>query len=245
MPSICLTGHSAHLFLPLNPRNNRAVGYAFVDVRSPDQAVKAISGLHLLNFHGRLVSVRLAHETDEDETNQAAGAQTEDFWVCLWDRCPDPTCESRSALLQHLDLDHVHGVPQEDHIAWHCRWGGCSDDGTVSFATIYELREHLIEHIPSGTPPVDANSLSTLTAPEYVDEIGDHPVATSKPHQSTAQEVEKPTPCAMYIHYTISEDRSGDRNSVSSAILARLGARESAVSAGIPRALCSAGASFG
>ncbi|RMZ91430.1 hypothetical protein DV736_g1321, partial [Chaetothyriales sp. CBS 134916] len=51
--------------IPVNPRTNRPVGYAFVDLKSADEAEKAITGLTGKDILERKVSVQLARKPEE------------------------------------------------------------------------------------------------------------------------------------------------------------------------------------
>ena len=56
--------------IPVNPRTNRPVGYAFVDLKTSEEAEKAISSLSGQEILERKVSVQLARKPD-----QSAGAE--------------------------------------------------------------------------------------------------------------------------------------------------------------------------
>ena len=57
--------------IPVNPRTNRPVGYAFVDLKTPEDAQKAIDNLSGKDILERKVSVQLARKPE------AAGEKTE------------------------------------------------------------------------------------------------------------------------------------------------------------------------
>jgi len=67
--------------IPVNPRTNRPVGYAFVDLKSADEAEKAIENLSGKDILERKVSVQLARKPEpagtkaEGETAEGAGAE--------------------------------------------------------------------------------------------------------------------------------------------------------------------------
>ena len=58
--------------IPVNPRTNRPVGYAFVDLKSSEEADKAIENLSGQDILERKVSVQLARKPDQ--TGNAEGA---------------------------------------------------------------------------------------------------------------------------------------------------------------------------
>jgi RNA recognition motif-containing protein len=58
--------------IPVNPRTNRPVGYAFVDLKSSEEAEKAIQDLSGKDILERKVSVQLARKPDQ--TGNAEGA---------------------------------------------------------------------------------------------------------------------------------------------------------------------------
>ncbi|KIV85154.1 hypothetical protein PV11_00886 [Exophiala sideris] len=58
--------------IPVNPRTNRPVGYAFVDLKSSEEAEKAIENLSGQDILERKVSVQLARKPDQ--TGNAEGA---------------------------------------------------------------------------------------------------------------------------------------------------------------------------
>eukprot|EP00249_Psilotum_nudum_P009667 c2207_g1_i1 orf=252-1253(-) len=57
--------------IPVNPRTNRPVGYAFVDLKSADEAQKAIDNLSGKEILERKVSVQLARKPDETKEEGA------------------------------------------------------------------------------------------------------------------------------------------------------------------------------
>lgn len=68
------TGFEQHLLIhhnsestsiPVNPRTTKPVGYAFVDVSTPDEAQRALSELNGKTILDRKVSVQLARKPDE------------------------------------------------------------------------------------------------------------------------------------------------------------------------------------
>ena len=69
---IILTSHSESTSIPVNPRTNRPVGYAFVDLKSADDANKAISSLSGQDILERKVSVQLARKPEENEKREGA-----------------------------------------------------------------------------------------------------------------------------------------------------------------------------
>ena len=50
--------------IPVNPRTNRPVGYAFVDLKTPEEAQKAIDNLSGQDILDRKVSVQLARKPE-------------------------------------------------------------------------------------------------------------------------------------------------------------------------------------
>lgn len=65
--------------IPVNPRTNRPVGYAFVDLKTAEEAEKAIENLSGQDILERKVSVQLARKPDqsggEGATSGAEGAE--------------------------------------------------------------------------------------------------------------------------------------------------------------------------
>jgi len=64
--------------IPVNPRTNRPVGYAFVDLKTPEEAEKAIENLSGKDILERKVSVQLARKPDQTATGEGAGEGGED-----------------------------------------------------------------------------------------------------------------------------------------------------------------------
>jgi RNA recognition motif-containing protein len=60
-----LINSSESTSIPVNPRTNRPVGYAFVDLKSADEAEKAITNLSGKDILERKVSVQLARKPEE------------------------------------------------------------------------------------------------------------------------------------------------------------------------------------
>lgn len=58
--------------IPVNPRTNRPVGYAFVDLKTSDEAEKAISNLSGQEILERKVSVQLARKPDHSSGAEGA-----------------------------------------------------------------------------------------------------------------------------------------------------------------------------
>ncbi len=58
--------------IPVNPRTNRPVGYAFVDLKTSEEAEKAISNLSGQEILERKVSVQLARKPDHGAGAEAA-----------------------------------------------------------------------------------------------------------------------------------------------------------------------------
>jgi len=67
--------------IPVNPRTNRPVGYAFVDLKTSEEAEKAISNLSGQEILERKVSVQLARKPDHGASAEAAaeGAEGAEF----------------------------------------------------------------------------------------------------------------------------------------------------------------------
>lgn len=59
--------------IPVNPRTNRPVGYAFVDLKSADEATKAIQNLSGKDILERKVSVQLARKPEDNEKKVETG----------------------------------------------------------------------------------------------------------------------------------------------------------------------------
>ena len=74
-----LTGHprfdSESVSIPKNPRTDRPVGYAFVDLSTPSEADRAIAELSGKEILERKVSVQLARKPEQNE--KAEGANIE------------------------------------------------------------------------------------------------------------------------------------------------------------------------
>ena len=77
MPYIADNVTSESTSIPVNPRTNRPVGYAFVDLKSADDAPKAISSLSGKDILERKVSVQLARKP-EDNKKEAEGAENKE-----------------------------------------------------------------------------------------------------------------------------------------------------------------------
>ena len=60
--------HSESTSIPVNPRTNRPVGYAFVDLKTSEEAEKAISDLSGKDILERKVSVQLARKPEQNAT---------------------------------------------------------------------------------------------------------------------------------------------------------------------------------
>ena len=71
--------HSESVSIPKNPRTERPVGYAFVDLSTPTEADRAIAELSGKEILERKVSVQLARkpETTEKAENNGEGAGAE------------------------------------------------------------------------------------------------------------------------------------------------------------------------
>jgi RNA recognition motif-containing protein len=63
--------------IPVNPRTNRPVGYAFVDLKTAEEANKAIENLSGKDILDRKVSVQFARKPEEGEKKEATDAQGE------------------------------------------------------------------------------------------------------------------------------------------------------------------------
>ncbi|KIW71107.1 hypothetical protein PV04_03312 [Phialophora macrospora] len=64
--------------IPVNPRTNRPVGYAFVDLKTSEEAEKAISNLSGQEILERKVSVQLARKPEHGSGTEGAGEGTEE-----------------------------------------------------------------------------------------------------------------------------------------------------------------------
>ena len=77
-PSLAVTDHpccSESVSIPKNPRTDRPVGYAFVDLSTPTEAERAIAELSGKEILERKVSVQLARKPESNE--KAEGADLE------------------------------------------------------------------------------------------------------------------------------------------------------------------------
>ncbi|RVX69308.1 hypothetical protein B0A52_06902 [Exophiala mesophila] len=63
--------------IPVNPRTNRPVGYAFVDLKTSEEAEKAIANLSGQDILERKVSVQLARKPEQTATTEAAADGTD------------------------------------------------------------------------------------------------------------------------------------------------------------------------
>lgn len=63
--------------IPVNPRTNRPVGYAFVDLKTSEEAEKAIANLSGQDILERKVSVQLARKPDQTVTTETAAEGAE------------------------------------------------------------------------------------------------------------------------------------------------------------------------
>jgi RNA recognition motif-containing protein len=63
--------------IPVNPRTNRPVGYAFVDLKSAEEAEKAIQDLSGKDILERKVSVQLARKPDQIGAGEGTGSGAE------------------------------------------------------------------------------------------------------------------------------------------------------------------------
>jgi len=61
--------------IPVNPRTNRPVGYAFVDLKTADEAEKAITNLSGKDILERKVSVQLARKPEQNATGNDSAAE--------------------------------------------------------------------------------------------------------------------------------------------------------------------------
>jgi len=61
--------------IPVNPRTNRPVGYAFVDLKTAEEAEKAIENLSGKDILERKVSVQLARKPDQAAPKTEGGAE--------------------------------------------------------------------------------------------------------------------------------------------------------------------------
>lgn len=64
--------HSESTSIPKNPRTDRPVGYAFVDLSTPTEAERAISELSGKEILDRKVSVQLARKPETNEKTEGA-----------------------------------------------------------------------------------------------------------------------------------------------------------------------------
>lgn len=65
--------HSESISIPINPRTSRPVGYAFVDVSTPNEAERAINELSGQEVQQRKVSVQFARKPEAgDKGDEAA-----------------------------------------------------------------------------------------------------------------------------------------------------------------------------
>jgi RNA recognition motif-containing protein len=69
--------HSESTSIPVNPRTNRPVGYAFVDLKSAEEAEKAIQDLSGKDILERKVSVQLARKPDQIGAGEGTGSGAE------------------------------------------------------------------------------------------------------------------------------------------------------------------------
>ena len=78
-PHVANQLHSESVSIPKNPRTERPVGYAFVDLSTPTEADRAIAELSGKEILERKVSVQLARkpETTEKTENNGEGAGAE------------------------------------------------------------------------------------------------------------------------------------------------------------------------
>lgn len=71
-----LTVHySESTSIPTNPRTTRPVGYAFVDLSTPNEAERAIQELNGKNVLDRKVSIQLARKPEPHDAEGANGTQ--------------------------------------------------------------------------------------------------------------------------------------------------------------------------
>lgn len=70
LTSFCLSESTS---IPVNPRTNRPVGYAFVDLKSAEEAQKAIDNLSGNDILERKVSVQLARKSEETKEDGSDG----------------------------------------------------------------------------------------------------------------------------------------------------------------------------
>lgn len=68
-------GHSESVSIPKNPRTDRPVGYAFVDLSTPSEAERAIAELSGKEILERKVSVQLARKPESNEKAEGANAE--------------------------------------------------------------------------------------------------------------------------------------------------------------------------
>lgn len=69
---------SESVSIPKNPRTDRPVGYAFVDLSTPSEAERAIAELSGKEILERKVSVQLARKPESNEKAEGAGAEGAD-----------------------------------------------------------------------------------------------------------------------------------------------------------------------
>lgn len=69
--------HSESTSIPVNPRTNRPVGYAFVDLKTSEEAEKAIQELSGKDILERKVSVQLARKPDQSGNAEGATSGAE------------------------------------------------------------------------------------------------------------------------------------------------------------------------
>lgn len=65
--------HSESTSIPVNPRTNRPVGYAFVDLKNAEDATKAIDNLSGKDILERKVSVQLARKPEAEAPKTEGG----------------------------------------------------------------------------------------------------------------------------------------------------------------------------
>ena len=67
--------HSESVSIPVNPRTERPVGYAFVDLSTPSEAERAISELNGKNILDRKVSIQLARKPEANAEGATSGGE--------------------------------------------------------------------------------------------------------------------------------------------------------------------------
>ncbi len=67
---------SESVSIPKNPRTDRPVGYAFVDLSTPDEAERAIAELSGKEILERKVSVQLARKPETTDKTEGANGET-------------------------------------------------------------------------------------------------------------------------------------------------------------------------